>query len=247
MSADGDPQARRDEPDSVPQRKDPIRVVIADDAYLIREALGLILAGVDGIVLVRAARDLASLRKAIREELPQVVLTDIRMPPTNTDEGIQVARELRETHPEIGVVVLSQFADPEYILALLESGAEGRAYLLKERIRDAGELASAIDAVTHGGSFVDPKIVDVLVGARRLAASSALSDLTRRELDVLALLAQGKSNAGIAESLGITKRAVEKHIHAIFMKLGLAGAENVSHRVKAALVYLTENQYRSLG
>jgi DNA-binding NarL/FixJ family response regulator len=245
--ASRDTRPRRDGPDSDSERPSPIRVVIADDAYLIREALARILGGIDGIVVVRAARDLDSLRTAIRDELPEAVLTDIRMPPTNRDEGIQVARELRETHPEIGVVVLSQFADPEYILALLESGAERRGYLLKERIRNAGELVSAIEAVVYGGSFVDPRIVDVLVGARKLAARSALSDMTPRELDVLALLAQGNSNTAIAESLGITKRAVEKHIHAIFMKLGLASAGNVSHRVKAALIYLTENQYQRLG
>ena len=175
------------------------------------------------------------------------MLTDIRMPPTNTDEGIQVARELRQTHPEVGVVVLSQFADPEYVLALLESGAERRAYLLKERIRDAGELAAAIEAVVRGGSFVDPKIVDVLVGARRLAATSALSELTRVSSDVLALLAQGQSNAAIAESLGITKRAVEKHINSIFMKLGLAGAEQRQSSSQGRALYLAENHDRELG
>ena len=238
---------RRTEPDSGSRRTNPIRVVIADDSYLIREALELILGGLDGIVVVRAARDLESLRTAIQEERPEAVLTDIRMPPTNTDEGIQVARELRQTHPEVGVVVLSQFADPEYVLSLLESGAARRAYLLKERIREAGDLAAAIEAVVRGGSYVDPKIVDVLVGARRLGATSAISELTRRELGVLALLARGQSNAAIAESLSITKRAVEKHINSIFMKLGLAGAESISHRVKAALVYLAENHDRDLG
>jgi DNA-binding NarL/FixJ family response regulator len=221
--------------------------VIADDAYLIREAVELILGSIDGIAVARAAHDLESLRVAIEEERPEAVLTDIRMPPTNTDEGIRVARELRQTHPEIGVVVLSQFADPEYVLALLESGAERRAYLLKERIREAGDLAAAIEAVVHGGSFIDPKVVDVLVGARRLAGSSAISELTRRELGVLALLARGQSNGAIAESLGITKRAVEKHINAIFMKLGLAGSASVSHRVKAALVYLAEHHESEPG
>ena len=224
-----------------------IRIVIADDSYLIREALERIVDRIDGVEVVRTATDLESLRTAIQEEVPDAVLTDIRMPPSNTDEGIQVARELRETHPEMGVVVLSQFADPEYVLALLDSGAERRAYLLKERIRDAGELASAIEAVVNGGSFVDPKIVDVLVGARRIAPKSALSDLTRRELEVLALLAQGKSNAAIAESLGLTKRAIEKHINSIFMKLGLANVDKISHRVKAALMYLAENQGQRLS
>jgi DNA-binding NarL/FixJ family response regulator len=176
--------------------------------------------------------------RAIEEEEPDVVVTDIRMPPTGTDEGIQVARELRTTHPEIGVVVLSQFADPEYVLALLESGSGGRAYLLKERVNDPRELATAIKAVASGGSAVDSKVIEVLVQAHANDATSPLRDLTPREREVLAELAQGKSNGAIAESLVLTKRAVEKHINAIFMKLNLAAPDDVSRRVKAALVYL---------
>lgn len=222
------------------RRTGPIRVVLADDSYLVREALKRIMDGVDRVQVVGVASDLDSLREAIRDEPPDAVLTDIRMPPTNTDEGIQIARELRATHPDIGVVVLSQFADPDYVLALLESGAERRAYLLKERIHDAGELVAAIEAVVDGQSAVDPKVVDVLVRANQLSASSRMSELTPRELEVLELLAQGQSNAAIAESLALTKRAVEKHINSIFMKLGLANAEQVSHRVKAALMYLAD-------
>lgn len=219
--------------------------MIADDAYLIREALERILAGVEGIDVVGTARDLESLRTAIREQLPDAVLTDIRMPPTSSDEGIQVARELRESHPQIGVLVLSQFADPDYVLALLDSGAERRGYLLKERIRDAGSLVSAIETVVAGESFVDPTVVDILFQARRTNERSFLSELTRREQDVLELLSQGRNNAAIAASLNLTKRAVEKHINTIFMKLGLAGAPDVSHRVKAALMYLAASEHRS--
>ena len=215
-----------------------IRVVIADDTYLVREALEQILTHAEGIELARSCTDRDSLLRAIEEDEPDVVLTDIRMPPTGTDEGIQVARELRTTHPEIGVVVLSQFADPEYVLALLESGSGGRAYLLKERVNDPRELAGAIKAVASGGSAVDSKVIEVLVQAHSNDATSPLRDLTPREREVLAELAQGKSNGAIAESLVLTKRAVEKHINAIFMKLNLAAPDDVSRRVKAALVYL---------
>jgi DNA-binding NarL/FixJ family response regulator len=173
------------------------------------------------------------------------VLTDIRMPPTGTDEGIQVARALRTTHPEIGVVVLSQFADPEYVLALLESGSGGRAYLLKERVNDPRELASAIKAVASGGSAVDSKVIEVLVQAHANDATSPLRDLTPREREVLAELAQGKSNGAIAESLVLTKRAVEKHINAIFMKLNLAAPDDVSRRVKAVVFYLAREDDHS--
>jgi DNA-binding NarL/FixJ family response regulator len=216
----------------------PIRVVIADDTYLIRQALERILASVDGIEVVRSAADRDSLMAAIEEEWPDAVLTDIRMPPTGTDEGIQVARELRATHPEIGVVVLSQFADPDYALALLEEGSHGRAYLLKERISNPAELASAIRTAVAGEAVIDPKVVDALVKARGMGANSPLSELTPRERDVLAELAQGKSNAAIAQSLVLTKSAIEKHINAIFMKLDLGSPDDVSRRVKAALLYL---------
>jgi DNA-binding NarL/FixJ family response regulator len=173
-----------------------------------------------------------------------VVLTDIRMPPTGTDEGIQVARELRDSNPEVGVVVLSQFADPEYVLDLLESGSAGRAYLLKERVNDPRELAAAIEAVASGGSAVDPKVIEVLVQAHTADTTSPLRDLTPREREVLSELAQGKSNGAIAESLVLTKRAVEKHINAIFMKLDLAAPDDVSRRVKAALLYLASQDGR---
>ena len=160
------------------------------------------------------------------------------MPPSGTDEGIEVAHRLRETHPEIGVVVLSQFAEPRYPLALLEQGSNGRAYLLKERVHDRAQLVSALQAVVAGESVIDPKVVEVLVGAQADRASSPLSELTAREYEVLAEIAQGKSNAAIADSLFLTKRAVEKHINAIFMKLKLSNADDVSRRVKATLMFL---------
>jgi DNA-binding NarL/FixJ family response regulator len=216
----------------------PIRLVIAEDAYLVREALGQILSGAEGVEVVRSCEDLDSLLAAIEEERPDVVLTDIRMPPGDSDEGIQVARSLRATNPDVGVVVLSQFAEPSYVLSLLESGSGGRAYLLKERVHDPAELIGAIEAVADGGSVIDSKVVEVLVRAQNRPAGSPLSDLTPREHEVLAELAQGKSNAAIADSLVLTKRAVEKHINAIFMKLDLSNADDVSRRVKAALMYL---------
>ncbi len=214
------------------------RVVIAEDAYLVREALVQILSRADGIEVVRTCQDRDSLLAAVREDRPDAVLTDIRMPPTGTDEGIQVARTLRQTDPEIGVVVLSQFADASYVLSLLESGSAGRAYLLKERVRNPTQLVSAITSVAAGESVIDPAVVDVLVHARAQASHSPLSQLTAREHDVLAEIAQGKSNAAIAASLYLTKRAVEKHVNAIFMKMELGSPEDVSRRVKAALIFL---------
>jgi DNA-binding NarL/FixJ family response regulator len=219
--------------------------VIADDSYLMREALEQILDGVDGIERVGSAADQGSLIAAIERTRPDAVVTDIRMPPTGTDEGIQVARELRLTHPEIGVVVLSHYADPDYALALLEDGSKGRAYLLKERVRDPAQLVAAIRAVAAAEAVIDPEVVEVLVRARGMAANSPLSELTPRERDVLRELAEGKSNAAIARSLVLTKRAVEKHINSIFMKLELGNPGDVSRRVKAALVYLADAERTS--
>ncbi len=217
---------------------DPIRVVIAEDAYLVREALTRLLASAATVEVAGSYGDRDSLLRAVRELQPDAVVTDIRMPPTGTDEGIQVARELRESDPQIGIVVLSQYADPSYMLALLESGSAGRAYLLKERISDAGQLVSAIEAVASGGSVIDPLVVESLVRARTNAAKSPLSELTAREHDVLAEIAQGKSNGAIAGSLYLTKRAVEKHVNSIFMKLDLGNTDDVSRRVKATLIFL---------
>jgi DNA-binding NarL/FixJ family response regulator len=216
--------------------------VIAEDEFLMREALEHVMARADGIEVVRYVGDRDALLAAVEEEHPDAVLTDIRMPPTRTDEGIQAAQALRRSDPSIGVVVLSQFADPTYALELLEAGSAGRAYLLKERVGEPDELISAIHAVVRGESVIDPRVVDSLVRARSVNARSPLAELTPRERDVLSELAQGKSNAAIARSLVLTKRAVEKHINAIFTKLELPSPDDVSRRVTAALLFLASGE-----
>lgn len=221
---------------------EPIRVVLADDSYLVLQALAHVLDGTAEIEVVAACGDRDALLRAVERERPQVVVTDIRMPPTATDEGLQVASGLRRTHPEIGVVVLSQFADPGYGVALLEDGSDRRAYLLKERIGSREEIVATIEAVAAGGSVVDAKVVDGLIAERMRGERSPLGELTPRELEVLAYVARGHSNQAIAEELVLTKRAVEKHINAIFLKLGLSQAGEVSRRVKAALIYLAEQR-----
>jgi DNA-binding NarL/FixJ family response regulator len=198
------------------------------------------LAGQPEMRVVASCGDLPSLLAAVDTERPDVVVTDIRMPPTSTDEGIRVAGLLRRTHPAIGVVVLSNYAEPAYALALLESGSEGRAYLLKERVHDRAQLVAAIEAVAAGGSVLDSKIVEPLVATKLHVERSPLAALTGREREVLAEIAMGKSNAAIADALVLTKRAVEKHINSIFLKLNLAYAEDVSKRVKATLLFLAE-------
>jgi DNA-binding NarL/FixJ family response regulator len=217
-----------------------IRVVLADDSYLVREALAHVLDEAEGIEVVAACGDRDALLRTVEEQRPDVVVTDIRMPPTDSDEGLQVAATLRRSHPQVGVVVLSQFAEPRYGLALLEDGSDRRAYLLKERIATRGQLVAAIEAVARGGSVVDAKVVDGLIAERRRAERSPLGELTPRELEILAYVARGQSNQAIADELVLTKRAVEKHINAIFLKLGLTEATDVSRRVKAALIYLAE-------
>ena len=221
-----------------------IRVIFGEDSYLVREGLRQVLAGAPEIELVAECGDADALMREVQERQPDVVLTDIRMPPTNTDEGIRLAAQLRATHPRIGVVVLSQYSDPGYVLELLESGSEGRAYLLKERVHDRRQLIAAIEAVAGGASVIDPKIVEVLVAAKARGEHSPLAELTPRELEVLAAIAEGKSNAAISDALVLTKRAVEKHINAIFLKLNLShsqSAQDVSPRVKAALVFLAQS------
>jgi DNA-binding NarL/FixJ family response regulator len=183
---------------------------------------------------VARCEDATELARVVAEVLPDVVVTDIRMPPSGDDEGIRFANRLRETHPAIGVVVVSQYADPRFGLALLQNGSERRAYLLKDRLRDREHLISAVYAVASGGSVVDPKVVEALISARH----TGLDELTPREREILSHVAQGQSNQAIADALVLTKKAVEKHINAIFMKLGLAVSEDISRRVKAALIYL---------
>jgi DNA-binding NarL/FixJ family response regulator len=218
-----------------------IRVVVAEDSLIVREGLQQLLAASPSVEIVGSYGDVQTVLDGVERDRPDVVVTDIRMPPSHTDEGIRLADELRESRPSTGVVVLSQYAEPTYVLALLEHGSDRRGYLLKERIHDRGQLVSAIDAVARGGSVIDPKIVDVLVEAKTRADRSPLAELTPRERDVLAEIAEGKSNAAIAETLVLSKRAVEKHINSIFTKLGLAASEDVSKRVKATLLFLAES------
>jgi DNA-binding NarL/FixJ family response regulator len=218
----------------------PLRLAIAEDNYLVREGLSKLLARVPELEVVAVCEDTYSLLEAIERDSPDVVLTDIRMPPFREREGIRVAAQLRETHPEIGVVILSQYEAPILAIELFESGSEGRAYLLKERVGNRAELVEAIQAVADGRSVVDPKIIDGLIRERARASASALDELTAREREVLAEVATGKSNAAIAALLFLTKRAVEKHINAIFMKLNLRESEDTSRRVKAALLFLAD-------
>jgi len=225
----------------------PIRVVLGEDSLLVREGVRQLLEVDPDIDVVAAVGDLETLRDACERERPDVVVTDIRMPPSNSDEGIQLAAELRARLPQVGVVVLSQYSDPIYALSLLDGGSARRAYLLKERVHNRAELTAAIQAVAAGGSLVDSKIVDGLVAARSRAERTPLNELTLREREVLAEIARGKSNTAIADSLFLTKRAVEKHINAIFLKLGLTNAEDVSKRVTAALMLLAESGAVSRG
>jgi DNA-binding NarL/FixJ family response regulator len=218
----------------------PLRIVLAEDSYLVREALMQLFASEPELDLVATAEDAAALVEAIERERPDVVLTDIFMPPFDGPDGIHVAARLRETHPEIGVVILSQYAEPGYAVELFESGSASRAYLLKERVGNRAELLAAIQAVASGGSVIDPKVVETLIAERTRAGDSLLGQLTAREREVLAEVATGKSNSAIAESLFLTKRAVEKHINAIFMKLNLRDSDDVSRRVKATLMYLSD-------
>ncbi|MHB8533795.1 MAG: response regulator [Solirubrobacteraceae bacterium] len=216
----------------------PVRVVLAEDNYLLREGLAQLLGMSDEVELVAVCGDLPQLERAVAEMEPDVVITDIRMPPTGTDEGLRAANQLRAERPSVGVVLLSQYAEPEYVLALLENGAAGRAYLLKERVSDIDQLVGAIREVARGGSVIDPRVVEVLVAARTAVKDSPLRDLTPRESEVLSQVAQGRNNAGVAAALSLTERAVEKHINAIFSKLGLTEEPDTHRRVKAALVYL---------
>ena len=219
-----------------------IRVVLAEDNYLVREGVRRLLEAEPEVDLVASCEDSDSLLEAIDSHRPDVVLTDIRMPPTETDEGIRVANELRDTHPEIGVVVLSQFLESQYALALLEKGADRRAYLLKERVRDLEQLVGAIREVAAGGSVIDPKVVEALVAERSRSDDSPLAELTPRERQILEEMAQGKSNAAIAASVVITERSVEKVTHSIFLKLGLTWQPDINRRVKAVLVFLSEHE-----
>jgi DNA-binding NarL/FixJ family response regulator len=219
-----------------------VRVVFAEDNYLVREGTAALLRTSAEIELVAMASDLEELLAAVEEHRPEVVLTDIRMPPTNTTEGIDAARRIREEHPDTGVVVLSQFAEAEYAHELLKDGAVGLGYLLKERVSDLDELVRALTEVAHGGSVIDPKVVEALVSAKERTGRSPLAQLTDREREVLAHMAQGKNNAAIARSLFLTERAVEKHINSVFHKLELSAEPEVHRRVMAVLAFLREGE-----
>ena len=215
-----------------------LRVALGEDSYLAREGISRALEADDEIEVVATCADYETLRAAVGETDPDVVLTDIRMPPTHTDEGIRLATELRETHPGVGVVVLSQYAEPLYATKLLENGSDRRAYLLKERVQDRSELSRALHAVADGRSVVDARIVETLLQAQRSREESGLDTLTGREQEILALIAEGWSNEAIAARLVITKRAVERHINAIFAKVGLAEDTAVNRRVMVTRLFL---------
>jgi DNA-binding NarL/FixJ family response regulator len=215
-----------------------VRIVLAEDNYLVREGIGRLIDSEPDLEVVSACADYDTLLAAVATELPDVVVTDIRMPPTGTDEGIRAANELREKYPQLGVVVLSQYAEPSYALDFLKQGSQGRAYLLKERVADIGQLARAIREVAEGGSVIDPAVVDALVFARSRSADSPMRALTPREIEVLGEMARGKNNAAVAASLVLSERAVEKHINSIFSKLALSQEPDVHHRVKAVLLFL---------
>ena len=213
-------------------------LLIVEDDYLVREGARSVLGAHPRIQVLGTAGDRDELQALLDRALPDVVLLDIRMPPTFTTEGIDAARALREEHPGVGIVILSQHDDPEYALELLKGGSEGVAYLLKERLGDAERLVQAIEEVRDGGSILDPRIVAALFEAQRRRTASKLAGLTPRELEVLALMASGKGNAAIARELSITDRSVEKHSNAIFRKLGLAEDLDLNRRVAAVLFFL---------
>ncbi|CUR57933.1 Two component transcriptional regulator, LuxR family [metagenome] len=214
-----------------------LRLVVADDNFLVREGLGALLAEVEDIEVVAMATDTASLVTAVEETSPDAVLTDIRMPPTYTNEGIEAAKRIRLEHPHVGVVVLSQYVEEDYAFELLVDGVTGLGYLLKERVSDVDELVRALREVSRGGSVLDAKVVEALV-ARKATGDGPLPELTDREREVLQQMATGRNNATIATTLFMSERAVEKHIGGVFQKLGLAEEQATNRRVMAVLAYL---------
>jgi DNA-binding NarL/FixJ family response regulator len=219
-----------------------IRLLLADDSYLVREGVSRLLEDHSEIEVVATAEDLPGLLEAAAVHTPDVVVTDVRMPPDHSDEGIRAAAQFREELPQTGVVVLSQYVDAGLAVALFSHGSSGRAYLLKDRLADIDELLSAIHAVVGGGSVVDSVVVETLVAAQMRAADSPLTDLTPREREVLAEMAKGKSNAAIAAVMGVAERSIEKYIHTIFVKLGLAWEADTHRRVKAVVLYLADQE-----
>jgi DNA-binding NarL/FixJ family response regulator len=215
-----------------------VRVVFADDNYLVREGVSGLLAETAGIDLVETVADPDALHRAVAIHRPDAVLTDIRMPPTFTTEGIDAAKRIRAEFPSTGVVVLSQYVEEDYAYELLSDGVAGLGYLLKERVSQVDDLVRALQDVARGGSALDPKVVEGLMARKTQENSSALSSLTERELEVLQELATGSSNAAVAKALFMSDRAVEKHVGAVFQKLGLVHESEVNRRVMAVLAYL---------
>jgi DNA-binding NarL/FixJ family response regulator len=220
-----------------------LRIVFAEDNYLVRQGTAALLTEIGSVDIVGTAATYDELLDAVASSAPDAVLTDIRMPPTGTDEGIRAAKRIRADHPTIGVVVLSQYVEDEYAYDLLKDGAEGLGYLLKERVGDVEEVVRALEEVARGGSVLDPKVVEALVAAKDRMAHSPLARLTDREREVLSLMAQGMNNASIARALFLTERAVEKHINSMFHKLGLTEEPDVHRRVMAVLAFLRETDH----
>ncbi len=217
-----------------------IRLVLAEDSFIVRRGLTAVIDATPGVELAGSCGDLDSLLRQVEAVKPDVVLTDIRMPPTNTDEGIRAAASLRRTQPDVGVVVLSQHLDAQYVLSFFRDGTAGRAYLLKENVYDPDQLLAAVHAVVTGGSMIDPQVTGALVQGRLRMEASPLAGLTRRELEALSCMAQGLDNKAIADAFSLSVRGVERHINSIFSKLGLREAQDVHRRVKAVLLYLAE-------
>ncbi|MBX7551670.1 response regulator transcription factor [Streptomyces sp. NPDC004232] len=215
-----------------------MRVVIAEDHYLVREGTRRLLEDTGEVVVVAAVGTAEELLDAVQRLRPDAVIADIRMPPDHHTEGITAAHAIRAGHPGIGVVVLSQHANEQYAFALFQHGTDGLAYLLKERIGELEELLRALREVAAGRSVIDPRIVEVLVGSLTRTTDAPLSQLTRRELDVLRHMAQGKNNRSIAESLSLSESTIEKHVNSTFAKLGLAEETQLHRRVTAVLTYL---------
>jgi DNA-binding NarL/FixJ family response regulator len=218
-----------------------VRVIFADDNYLVREGVAGLLGRTEGIDLVETVADPVALHRAVAEHHPDAVLTDIRMPPTFTNEGIESAKRIRAEHPSTGVVVLSQHVEEDYAFELLADGVAGLGYLLKERVSQVDDLVRALQDVSRGGSALDPKVVEALMDRKTREASSPLLGLTPRELEVLQELAAGRSNSATAKRLFMSERAVEKHVGAVFQKLGLVTESEVNRRVTAVLAFLEIN------
>ena len=217
-----------------------IRVVVAEDSFLVRDGIVRLLESQSDIDVVGVGTDYAEGFAAVEANQPDVLLTDIRMPPNRADEGIKLAEHCRRRHPGMGVLLLSQYVEPSYVRALLTQGTDGRGYLLKERVASAEHLINAVRAVATGDSAIDPKVVESLVQRRTRAGDRRISRLSPREREVLAAIAEGQNNAAVAQQLVLSPKAVEKHINSIFAKLGLSGDQQHHPRVRATLMYLSE-------